>query len=158
MNMKRSLLALILVVLCWLPAIAQDDAPDAAKGELCDRDRIVRVASNGKLLEMLSGEVFRVNDADTRETARWLPLDVLTCQDSRRFFEYRGNGGFKAPRGMWAGPGPWSKDESGWGVPPGWGDPPGTIYSIVIVAPPLNGTMTNGTIALSKPVTARRLR
>ena len=49
----------------------------------CDDDSIDSVSSDGAIIKMLSGAVFRVSPGDQIDTALWLPADdVLICNDT----------------------------------------------------------------------------
>jgi hypothetical protein len=48
----------------------------------CDEDMISTVSSEGAVIVMLSGAVYRVDIGDRLDSALWLPpADVLVCDD-----------------------------------------------------------------------------
>ncbi len=66
-------LAFLLVLAFSVPAAAQS----------CEDDSIESVSSDGAIIVMMSGAVFRVDAGDQVDTALWLPVeDVLICNDS----------------------------------------------------------------------------
>ena len=49
----------------------------------CEDDSIESVSSDGSIIIMISGEVFRVSPVDQADSAVWLPADdVLICNDA----------------------------------------------------------------------------
>ena len=65
--------AFLFVLLLIAPACAQS----------CDDDSIDTVSSDGEIIKMFSGAVFRVAPSDQLDTALWLPAeDVLICNDN----------------------------------------------------------------------------
>lgn len=54
----------------------------ASFAQACDDDTIDFVSSDGVIIKMLSGAVFRVATSDQIDAALWLPAeDVLICND-----------------------------------------------------------------------------
>ena len=48
----------------------------------CNEDSISDVSGSGAILEMLSGHIYRVDDADQVDSSIWLTAeDVLVCED-----------------------------------------------------------------------------
>jgi hypothetical protein len=48
----------------------------------CNEDSISDVSGSGAILEMLSGHIYRVEDADQADSSIWLTAeDVLVCED-----------------------------------------------------------------------------
>lgn len=48
----------------------------------CERDSLSDVSASGAILEMLSGQIYRVDDADQVDSALWLAADdVLICTE-----------------------------------------------------------------------------
>ncbi len=48
----------------------------------CDHDGISDVSGSGAILEMLSGHIYRVDDADQADSSTWLAAEaVLLCED-----------------------------------------------------------------------------
>ena len=55
-----------------------------ASAHACDQDSIETVSSNGAVIVMLSGSVYRVDAIGQIDTALWLPIeDVLVCNDEK---------------------------------------------------------------------------
>lgn len=53
-----------------------------AMAESCEEDSIQTVSSDGGILIMTSGAVYKVDDVDQVDTQLWLPTDdVLICDD-----------------------------------------------------------------------------
>lgn len=73
-RLRASALALILVSFT-LPA--------AALQKRCYDDTISKVSGDGKIVRMISGHIYEIDDFDTFDTQIWLPMeDVLICETS----------------------------------------------------------------------------
>jgi hypothetical protein len=67
-----------------LCCLASAFAPAEAQTEThCFRDSIKTVSSGGKIIIMISGAIYKIDDYDTFDTQMWLVAeDVLVCQSS----------------------------------------------------------------------------
>jgi hypothetical protein len=52
----------------------------------CEKDSLSDVSGSGAILEMLSGQIYKVDDVDQIDSALWLATeDVLICADTMTF-------------------------------------------------------------------------
>jgi hypothetical protein len=76
MNLRH---AAALALVGWLfasPAMAMN----------CEKDSLSDVSGSGAILEMLSGQIYKVDDIDRIDSALWLATeDVLICTDTITF-------------------------------------------------------------------------
>jgi len=60
----------------------------AANAMNCERDSLSDVSESGAILEMRSGQIYRVDEADQVDSSLWLaPEDVLVCSKSVVYHE-----------------------------------------------------------------------
>jgi hypothetical protein len=52
----------------------------------CAEDSLSEVSGSGAILEMLSGQIYKVDDVNQVDSALWLPTeDVLVCTETKTF-------------------------------------------------------------------------
>jgi hypothetical protein len=80
---KRFSVALLLAVMMSTSGYSQS----------CDDDSIQTVSTDGSIIVMISGAVYRVDPLDRVDTALWLPAeDVLICGDGTEIVNTDENG------------------------------------------------------------------
>lgn len=69
------------ILACWLALVS---VPAKAQMEThCFRDSIKTVSRGGKIIIMVSGAIYEIDDYDTFDTQMWLVAEeVLVCQTS----------------------------------------------------------------------------
>ena len=74
MDIKRCFRTYVVVSVCGYMLASTAFAMD------CDDDSLSDVSGSGAILEMISGHIYKVNDADQVDSSLWLTAeDVLVC-------------------------------------------------------------------------------
>jgi len=72
-----SSIALVVVI---LPVVILPLIPARAGAMTCEEDSISDVSSSGAIIEMASGQIYKVDDADRADSSQWQAADdVLIC-------------------------------------------------------------------------------
>jgi hypothetical protein len=59
-------------------------APPTTMAMECEKDSLSDVSGSGAILEMLSGQIYKVDDVDQVDSALWLSAeDVLVCTETK---------------------------------------------------------------------------
>jgi hypothetical protein len=76
--MKLRHAAALAIVGCYLMA------PPTTMAMECEKDSLSDVSGSGAILEMLSGQIYKVDDVDQVDSALWLSAeDVLVCTETK---------------------------------------------------------------------------